>query len=37
MSYIRKKAIAGLKRGDCFAVSRTFTRRLSANLPFQRV
>ncbi len=25
MSYIRKKAIAGLKRGDCFAVSRTFT------------
>jgi len=25
MSYIRKKAIAGLKRGDSFAVSRTFT------------
>lgn len=24
MSYIRKKAIAGLKRGDSFAVSRTF-------------
>jgi 3-hydroxybutyryl-CoA dehydratase len=25
MSHIRKKAIAGLKRGDSFAVSRTFT------------
>jgi len=25
MSYIRKKAIAGLKRGDSFAVLRTFT------------
>jgi 3-hydroxybutyryl-CoA dehydratase len=25
MSYIREKAIAGLKRGDSFAVSRTFT------------
>ena len=25
MSYIRRKAIAGLKRGDSFAVSRTFT------------
>jgi 3-hydroxybutyryl-CoA dehydratase len=27
MSYIRKKAIAGLKRGDSFAVSRTFTEQ----------
>jgi acyl dehydratase len=27
MSYIREKAIAGLKRGDCFAVSRTFTEQ----------
>ena len=25
MSYIRRKAIAGLKQGDSFAVSRTFT------------
>ena len=25
MPYIRKKAVAGLKRGDSFAVSRTFT------------
>jgi 3-hydroxybutyryl-CoA dehydratase len=25
MSYIRNKTIAGLKRGDCFTVSRTFT------------
>src|SRR5258708_19218130 len=25
MSYIRKKTIAGLKRGDFFTVSRTFT------------
>jgi 3-hydroxybutyryl-CoA dehydratase len=27
MSYIRKRAIAGLKRGDSFAVSRTFTEQ----------
>ena len=27
MSYIRKKAIAGLKRGDSFAVSRTFAEQ----------
>jgi 3-hydroxybutyryl-CoA dehydratase len=27
MSYIRKKAIAGLKRGDSFAVSRAFTEQ----------
>jgi 3-hydroxybutyryl-CoA dehydratase len=27
MSYIRKKAIAGLKRGDTFAISRTFTEQ----------
>jgi len=27
MSYIRKKAIAGLKHGDSFAVSRTFTEQ----------
>ena len=27
MSYIRKKAIAGLKRSDSFAVSRTFTEQ----------
>jgi len=27
MSYIRKKAISGLKRGDSFAVSRTFTEQ----------
>ncbi len=27
MSYIRDKAIAGLKRGDSFAVSRTFTEQ----------
>ena len=27
MSYTRKKAIAGLKRGDSFAVSRTFTEQ----------
>lgn len=27
MSYIRKKAIAGLKQGDSFAVSRTFTEQ----------
>lgn len=27
MSYIREKAIAGLKRGDSFAVSRTFTEQ----------
>jgi 3-hydroxybutyryl-CoA dehydratase len=27
MSYIRKKAIAGLERGDSFAVSRTFTEQ----------
>jgi 3-hydroxybutyryl-CoA dehydratase len=27
MSYIRKKAIAGLKRGDSFTVSRTFTEQ----------
>jgi len=27
MSYIRQKAIAGLKRGDSFAVSRTFTEQ----------
>jgi 3-hydroxybutyryl-CoA dehydratase len=27
MSYIRRKAIAGLKRGDSFAVSRTFTEQ----------
>ncbi len=27
MSHIRKKAIAGLKRGDSFAVSRTFTEQ----------
>jgi 3-hydroxybutyryl-CoA dehydratase len=27
MSYIRKKAIAGLKRGDSFAISRTFTEQ----------
>ena len=27
MSHIRKKAIAGLERGDSFAVSRTFTER----------
>jgi 3-hydroxybutyryl-CoA dehydratase len=27
MSYIRKKAIAGMKRGDFFAVSRTFTEQ----------
>lgn len=27
MSYIRKKTIAGLKRGDSFTVSRTFTER----------
>ena len=26
MSYIRRKTIAGLKRGDSFTVSRTFTR-----------
>ena len=26
MSYIREKAIAGLKQGDSFAVSRTFTK-----------
>jgi 3-hydroxybutyryl-CoA dehydratase len=25
MSYIREKTIAGLKRGDCFSVSRTFS------------
>jgi acyl dehydratase len=27
MSYIRKKAIAGMKQGDSFAVSRTFTEQ----------
>jgi 3-hydroxybutyryl-CoA dehydratase len=27
MSYIRKKAVSGLKRGDSFAVSRTFTEQ----------
>ena len=27
MSYIRKKAIAGLERGDSFTVSRTFTEQ----------
>jgi len=27
MSYIRKKAIAGLEQGDSFAVSRTFTEQ----------
>lgn len=27
MSYIRQKAIAGMKRGDSFAVSRTFTEQ----------
>jgi len=27
MSYIRKKAVAGLQRGDSFAVSRTFTEQ----------
>jgi 3-hydroxybutyryl-CoA dehydratase len=27
MSYIRKKAITGLKRGDSFTVSRTFTEQ----------
>jgi 3-hydroxybutyryl-CoA dehydratase len=27
MSYIRKKAIGGMKRGDSFAVSRTFTEK----------
>jgi 3-hydroxybutyryl-CoA dehydratase len=27
MSYIRKKAIAGIKRGDSFVVSRTFTEQ----------
>jgi hypothetical protein len=27
MSYIRQKAIAGLKQGDSFAVSRTFTEQ----------
>jgi acyl dehydratase len=27
MSYIREKAIAGLKRGDSFAVARTFTEQ----------
>jgi len=27
MSYIRKNAIAGLKRGDTFAISRTFTEQ----------
>ena len=27
MSHIREKAIAGLNRGDCFAVSRTFTEK----------
>jgi len=27
MSHIRRKAIAGLKRGDSFAVSRTFTEQ----------
>jgi 3-hydroxybutyryl-CoA dehydratase len=27
MSYIREKAIAGLKQGDSFAVSRTFTEQ----------
>jgi 3-hydroxybutyryl-CoA dehydratase len=27
MSYIRKKAIAGLKQGDSFTVSRTFTEQ----------
>jgi len=27
MSFIRQKAIAGLNRGDCFAVSRTFTEK----------
>lgn len=27
MCYIRKKAIAGMKRGDSFAVSRTFTEQ----------
>jgi len=27
MSYIRKKAIAGLKQGDSFVVSRTFTEQ----------
>src|SRR5215510_13640451 len=26
MSYIREKAVAGLKRGDSFTVSRTFTQ-----------
>jgi len=27
MSHMRQKAIAGMKRGDCFAVSRTFTEQ----------
>jgi 3-hydroxybutyryl-CoA dehydratase len=27
MSYIRKKSIAGLKQGDSFTVSRTFTEQ----------
>ena len=27
MSFIREKAIAGMNRGDCFAVSRTFTEK----------
>jgi 3-hydroxybutyryl-CoA dehydratase len=27
MSHMREKAIAGLNRGDCFAVSRTFTEK----------
>jgi acyl dehydratase len=27
MSYIRRKAIAGMKRGDSFAISRTFTEQ----------
>ncbi|HXZ41117.1 MAG TPA: hypothetical protein VEG68_10280 [Terriglobales bacterium] len=30
MSYIRERAVAGLKRGDYFSVSRTFTEQDTA-------